>query len=195
MGWTFSERWTRRELIAERTQNWNNKDRAEGNVYVVSECLKHCYRGNNFSGVLWTVWEHKEYDKVTGEILNTSRYIGCDLLKCVSYKGTREWGYKDMEESSGPNYYSCPLGYLDMVECPDNEYAPGWREKVRQYHADRKCPIKLKVDMQVKLKDGYTPQHFIITSLRPLRGVSIDDGRTYRLQRKAIEKELNLVGI
>jgi antirestriction protein len=38
-----------------------------------------------------------------------------------------------MEESMGPYYYSCPLGYLDKVPVVTN---PGWRDCVRNYHAE-----------------------------------------------------------
>lgn len=33
-----------------------------------------------------------------------------------------------------PYYYSCPLRYLDMAK----ELSPGWREKVRAYHTQRR---------------------------------------------------------
>ena len=93
-----------------------------GEIASDNQCLRHCYRGNNFSGVLWSAWEFDSGD----------RGIRCDLLRFDSADG--KWSYKPLDESMEPYYYSCPLGYLDLV--PDNsKFArPEWRAKVRQYH-------------------------------------------------------------
>lgn len=109
MGWLFCEP-TRAALIRMLTAHEENEQRER-------TCLKHCARGN----VLWTVWEISR--KETGEV---ARYIGCDLMQ--QYRG--QWGYKDMEESMHPYYYTCPLSYLDMVPVANEE----WREEVRKHH-------------------------------------------------------------
>lgn len=183
MGWLFSPSWNRKSLIQERIESWNSKDRDLDNPnYVVATCLKHCYRGNAFFGVLWTVWEHKLLDRKNDKLIKIDKWIGCDLLKCENYNGTKEWGYKDMEESCGPNYCSCPLSYLELAPCTN----VNWRRQVRIYHARRN--IKLKIGQVVKLKEGYEPQSdFRIVSIRPLKGVCINENRIYRLQKKAIQ--------
>ena len=117
MGWLFRIGTTRKGLVEERTKGWER----EG---VKSTCVAHCYRGNACSGVLWTVWERIGPDR------EPERWIGCDLLQ---YRKNDGWGYKDMDESMGPYYYSCPLGYLDKVPVVTN---PGWRDCVRQYHVE-----------------------------------------------------------
>ena len=68
------------------------------------------------------------------EVQPTERWITCDLLR---YQMGYGWGYKDMEESMHPCYYSCPLGYLDMV--PIDQYGGNdqWREAVKVHHARR----------------------------------------------------------
>ncbi len=114
MGWLFTKGSTRKELIAELTAN------SEYNG-VVRRCLRHTAVGN----VLWTVWEVSGHPEK-----GIYRYIGCDLLACQRGFG---WGYKNMSESMGPFYYSCPLAYLDMVPVANQE----WRDKVREYHASR----------------------------------------------------------
>ena len=114
MGWLFTQHQTRRELILRRTRDQEH----DGVTY---QCLRHTAVGN----VLWTVWE------VTGPRDEVRRYIGCDLMACDRGYG---WGYKDLSESMGPCYYSCPLTYLDLVP-PAN---PEWREQVRAWHAARK---------------------------------------------------------
>jgi hypothetical protein len=109
MGWLFKSGCSRRDLVAERTKDWE-RTTPEG-VSVKTTCLAHCYRGGAFSGVLWTVWG-RSFTKDGVEVQNTERWIGCDLLR--SQKGFG-WGYKDLDESMGPYFYSCPLKYLDLV--------------------------------------------------------------------------------
>jgi len=185
MGWLFSLQWNRRSLIQERIESWNTKDRENDNdTYIVATCLKHCYRGNSFSGVLWKVWESNLFHKKTGELIKTDKWIGCDLLKCENYRGTREWGYKDMEECMGPCYYSCPLSYLEIAPVANEE----WRQEVREYHARRN--IKLTIGQEIQLREKYSPKLFKIISLKPLKGESLEGYGIYRLQKKAIAGDI-----
>lgn len=123
MGWLFSSQWdTRKELISDLTQTETNEERTR-------TCLAHCLRGN----VLWTVWEISYPDEKIDR-----RYIGCDL---VQNGGKREgWGYKDMDESCGPFYYTCPPKYLVMVPEVANQE---WRDKVLHRHSIKTMPIKI----------------------------------------------------
>ena len=109
MGWLFTRGSTRRGLIAERAANWERT--AEDGMLVKCTCLAHCYRGGVYSGVLWAVWE-RTFTKDGQEVRPTERWITCDLLR---YRKDDGWGYKDMDESMHPYFYSCPLGYLKMV--------------------------------------------------------------------------------
>jgi hypothetical protein len=54
------------------------------------------------------------------------------------------WGYKDLDESMGPYYFSCPLKYLDMV--PIDRYGGNaeWRAGVVAYHERQREKQKLK---------------------------------------------------
>jgi hypothetical protein len=54
MGWYYPHGVNRKALIAQRVEGW---ERDTGEMLVKSTCLKHCYRGGVFSGVLWSVWE------------------------------------------------------------------------------------------------------------------------------------------
>ena len=128
MGWLFNAGWTRRDLIAERSKDWEHQ-RQDG-LLVRSKCLAHCYRGGVFSGVLWSVWE-RTFQKDGQPTEPEQRWISCDLLRCEA----GEWGYKDMEESMHHYFYSCPLGYLDLVPIEKYSGHAEWRELVRQYHA------------------------------------------------------------
>ena len=136
MGWLFTRGFTRKDIIADRTKNW---ERDTGEMQVKSVCLAHCYRGGAFSGVLWAVWERT----FVGGDQPTERWITCDLLR---YQKNYGWGYKDLDESMHPYYFSCPLSYPDMV--PIDQYGghAEWREYVRRYHAQQaekrkqRCP-------------------------------------------------------
>lgn len=91
--------------------------------------LRHCYRGNRFSGVLWAVQEARRW---YGPIrLPIDRWILCCIMECRG----GDWAYKDITESMGPCQWSCPLAYLEMV--PPDKYDgcnEPWREGVREYH-------------------------------------------------------------
>jgi hypothetical protein len=115
MGWDFTRNATRADIIAERTKGWEN-----GGTKAV--CLAHHLSLEEAESVLWTVWEHTK---------DGWRFIGCDLLRPKPNFG---WGYKDMCESSGPYYWSCPIEYLEMAP----EANPGWRKIVREKHLDYK---------------------------------------------------------
>lgn len=129
MGWLFTCGTTRRTQIDERTRSWEHT--TPDGVLVTSTCLAHCYRGGTFSGVLWTVWE-RTFTKDGQDTEPSQRWIGCDLLRHQRDYG---WGYKDMEESMHPYFYSCPLKYLDLVPIEQFGGHAEWREGVRAYHA------------------------------------------------------------
>lgn len=128
MGWLFTCGSTRRDLIAERTEVWERTN-ADGLV-INSTCLAHCYRGGVFSGVLWSVWE-RTFTRNGAEASPKQRWIMCDLLRHQRDYG---WGYKDMEESMHPFYYSCPKKYLDMVPLEQFGGNAEWREQVIEHH-------------------------------------------------------------
>lgn len=125
MGWLFTQGQTLKELIVRQTKGWEHTQQ-DGTV-IKNICLRHCYRGGSFSGVLWTVWE-RTFEKDGQPVKPADRWIGCDLLRFQNGYG---WGYKDMAESMHPYFYSCPLGYLALVPVASEE----WREGVRAYHA------------------------------------------------------------
>ena len=123
MGWYFSPQ-SRSELIAELIAP---QETERASVKVIA----HALRGN----VLWSVTEvtakvegvHR--DLAPGQSL---RYIRCDLLE----RSGSQWGYKPLDESMHPYYYSCPLSYLDLAP----EQSADWRAGVRAYHARRRTP-------------------------------------------------------
>lgn len=113
MGWTTSNRWTRKSLIQERIQREVTQHSG-----TIRECLAHCYKGAPWKGTLWTVWK---LTKVDGTVI---KYIGCDLLQYYKNDGGC-WGYKDLEASMGVNQTNCPLSYL-LMETYDYDYDKGY---------------------------------------------------------------------
>lgn len=133
--------------------------------------LKKCVKGD----VLWAVHERTVS---TNEGLQVDTWIMCYLLR----HSDSGYGYKPIEESAGPFYYSCPLAYLELAE-PENE---DWRSKVREYHKRNNVGRTLEVGKSYKLK-GYTDP-VRLTSIRPLRGVY--RGREWKLSKKMIGQEI-----
>jgi hypothetical protein len=151
MGWDFTEGFTKKDVIKERTSPWENESQSV-------TCLAHAVRGN----VLWTVKEVTY--KATGQV---ERYIGCDLMGKERGFG---WGYKGMEERMGPAVYSCPLSYFEMVPDPGS-YATEWRAKCRAESARK--GRKLNIGDKVRLIDGCTflgelLKEVEVVSLKPL---------------------------
>jgi len=107
---------TRAELIADLTAVSAYDDEHASRRRVT---IKHCYRGNAFSGILWSVVETQPH-----------RFIHCDLMHYIN----GWWSYKPMVEADHPLYYSCPKKYLQLVPDGAPHTCAEWREKVREYH-------------------------------------------------------------
>ena len=157
MGWLFSERWLKRsDLIKHLVEN-------KGGAKVV----KHCCVGNH----LWMVMEA---DRRPGVMC---RFIVLCLMKgphnCgKGYTGADKdwWGYKDIDETMGPNELSCPPSYLRMCTAPENTYAYEWRQRVYAREAERKARPKITVGMKLM----YGRQIYTVTALLGRRGYQVD---------------------
>ncbi len=130
MGWYYQNGGSRRDLVVELTENRSQAN--ELGVTVATTCIAHCFRGGNFSGVLWTVWE-RTFTKDGSQSSPTERWIGCDLMRCDQ----GQWGFKPLDESMHPFAWSCPLGYLNQVPLEVYGGNKEWRDQVVAYHADR----------------------------------------------------------
>ncbi len=82
------------------------------------------------------------------------------------------WGYKDMEESAGPNESRAPLGLIELLSNLKDEgsYAHGWRRRCRDWASipDYEEGDKIKLAKPVTLTDGSTCQ--IVTATHYRRG-------------------------
>lgn len=116
MGWLY-RRLTREQLVAELVA-------AHQTDSVRFETLEHTVVGD----VLWALVRVTALrdDATTLAKGESTKYIRCILLN-----GSPEgWGYKAMDESVHPYYYSCPLHYLVQAV----ELSPEWRAGVRKHH-------------------------------------------------------------
>jgi hypothetical protein len=167
MGWDFEYGATKATVIRDLAAGWTG-----------TTCLRHCVKGNIF----WAVYETTHTGDFLAKTVGTppvERWIGCSILGAEKGVG---WGSKNLSESEGPCYYSCPLAYLDLVPEPEGLYATGWREKVRRYHATR--GRTLRVGEMVTLF-GCSINEVVIESLRPLMGRAVG-GALYRIPRRML---------
>jgi hypothetical protein len=123
MGWLYPHSTYTRELLIEHLRRPERfGDRAK--------LLAATAVGNQH----WYLYE----DLDTGRII-----IGLDKMAGGGRSRTPGWGYKDMSEFDGPYEHSCPLHYLKKASAPEpGSHAAAWRERVRQYHAERSARPK-----------------------------------------------------
>jgi hypothetical protein len=117
MGWTFV-RQTRDQLIRELLA-------PQASERACCEVIDHTLDGD----VLWTVVRVTARQAgVMGLAAGESVcYIGCHLLESSG----GDWGYKSLDESVHPYYYSCPLRYLDMAPVQSPSGASGFTASTR----------------------------------------------------------------
>lgn len=153
MGWYYG--WLQRKsLVGELTRTLERED---GNKLKRIECLRHCYRGNRHSGVLWSLWEASEVVDGVREMLG--RYINCDMLQCRGW----EWGYKGVSEGMHPLHFSCPLAYLEATPREVNDdFNQEWRDGVVAHHARslerRRAKANAKKQLQAFAMYGILPE-------------------------------------
>jgi hypothetical protein len=105
-------------------------------------------------------------------------------LYLLDKNGRDGWGEKNMWESMHPYYYDCPVGFLDLAP----ETSGAWRQKVRTQAAltaalaTAKRGDMVRVGARVYRIVSRTRNGFLA------RKVSGDDGRTYRIPSRLIEK-------
>lgn len=117
MGWTVGYK-SRDELIGYVT--------SPSHFSVGYELVKTSIVGNN----VWSLVRRPD----------GSTMISLDLIRVFREKGqSSEWGYKGIDECSGPSEVNCPLSLLNAADAPRGEHAASWRQQVREYHAKRKA--------------------------------------------------------
>jgi len=119
MGWSWyfpDAMKTRKALVADLLANF---EAGPGRDTV--RCLRSCYKGAVHSGVLWSLWERT----AAGGTL-VGRFVACHLIRHRNSSEGRVWGYKGMDMSQGPRYYSCPLAYVDACSPYIQPHTHAW---------------------------------------------------------------------
>ena len=158
MGWTFC---------------WEMRSRQAMLIYLRRstrlvdhwEVLKSTAVGNNH----WYLYRNKETGRVS---------IGLDLMAGGGKDG---WGYKDLSEDYGPGQVNCPLSYLDQASEAEG-YAVEWRQKVRQFHAQKAERPNLAAGLHVIYGEA---EFKLLNSAGPRRGWNVErtsDGRQFRMK-------------
>jgi hypothetical protein len=118
-----------------------------------------------------------------------TKFITLDL---IAKERGGAWGYKNMDEDSGPYYFDCPLTLLDKADPPATPNATAWRAKVWEY-ADRLK--RLKREMQT-LKPGSVivagPCQYTLLDDLGRSGWRVKDqyGAYWRLTKRFIKSQL-----
>ena len=176
MGWLFGY-YERRSLI-EHLVNGNGL-----------KTIRHCLVGNN----LWCVHEYEEQhaplvrfttagEQVT-ETSTTHRWACLYLLRGNPRvkNDCYNWGYKDIDETMGPNEISFPYTWIDLLTPTDSQYANEWRERVK---ARGEKLQKAKLGSKWR---GYGHTFEIIERRSPTSFLAKDEyGETWRLTSKNI---------
>lgn len=161
MGWLFGY-YERRPLI-EHLINGNGL-----------KTVKHFLSGNN----LWCV---HEYEGKRWACLYLLR--GSPKVKNDPYN----WGYKDVEETMGPNEISFPYTWLDLLTPTDSKYANEWRARVKARGE------KLQKATVGSKWQGYGHTFEIIKRRGPTSFRAKDEyGETWRLTSRNISKMENV---
>ena len=131
--------------------------------------------GNHFWGLVETIATGKKYIWL-GLMMGGGRDSG--------------WGYKSLDEFSGPYHYDCPLSLLDQAsELEDGKggFAANWRLKVREYHAAKKAKVKMEVGMVV----SYNKSKYKLVENVGRRGwyvTDVDTGARYRMSARQVNE-------
>jgi hypothetical protein len=119
MGWTTTPGGRKEEVIAETLEAFKP--------------IEHAVRREDGMTVLWMLCEHAGRKLIALALVAKRGGASC-------YRPA-EWGVKEMDETVGPCYYSCPVRLIDRADEPLNSYAAAWREKVRTRHLARVAPF------------------------------------------------------
>jgi hypothetical protein len=104
------------------------------------------------------------------------------------------FGYKDMDETVGPNESDCPETILNLLTPTDHPYAQAWRTRCRESAAARHSLSRkpsprpgqtIVLDQPMSFRDGRTLDRFeVVVNPRSHRTVLFrapDSGRLYRI--------------
>lgn len=123
------------------------------------EILKLSRYGSTWYAAVRTTYVHTGQSEVWAAVILTKVDKG-------------DWGYKDMEESMGPNEANAPISLIKLLDPTDNEYAMKWRERcvlnAKARSRKPKGPFKTKEPLNF---GTFTAQHFEKVNIPRRRGL------------------------
>lgn len=167
MGWTYTQKPDNVSQWFKESLTWETKS-------AKNTCLKTAIKFKEAYAAVETVI------KATGE-----RYVwGAAFMLNYTRDYAFNFGYKDMDETMGPNISNCPLSILDLLTPTDNEWANKWRKECR-----RRASIKpIRFGDKVKfLQPIYGCNDTVFEKIRYGRCRNIfksDSGRLIRLPKR-----------
>lgn len=104
---------------------WESKDK-DGNILSTHRVLKSSMVGSVYYAAVTTEKPGKDTE------VRAVVFLTCGKTKndgCI-------WGYKDMDETMGPNESKCPASILALLTPTDSKWANEWRERCRKNIAE-----------------------------------------------------------
>lgn len=74
------------------------------------------------------------------------------VLTCGKGRDGTIWGYKEMDETMGPNESKCPMAILNLLTPALNEYAKQWRERCIEYHRGKNKPESIIIPTGISVE-------------------------------------------
>ena len=110
-----------RRYECDKILTWDAKDK-DGNIIRTNRVLKSAMVGSTYYAAV-------ETKTVTGE----RQVWAAVFLTCGKTRHDHtEWGYRDMDETMGPNESKCPASILALLTPTDSQWANEWRERCRK---------------------------------------------------------------
>lgn len=141
-------------------------------VGTFASVLAHRSMGNR----LWFLAQNRSGEHA-GRI-----WIGLTLIDCRHGQAA----IKNMDESCGPYYFDCPLVFLDRADPPTGPYAGPWREKVREFHANRTAK---RTAIRPGLRISYGDHTYVLRCCLGRRGWDVareSDGLIFRMKSRQL---------
>ena len=167
MGWT--------SYHATHYKNGKVDRKAECDAYFMEglnrgyfDVLKSSMVGSVYYAAVKPLKKYGEKDENGEKVIvdmpvDEQRVIGVVFLTSTDSKDYFNFSYKDMSETSGPCYYDCPKGILDLLTPTDSEWANNWRAKCREQLAKKNNPNalrKLPVGTLIKVTMPFDTKYF-----------------------------------
>lgn len=141
-------------------------------VQAYSTVLAHRAIGNR----LWFLAQTRAGER------SGRKWIGLTLIDCRG----GQVAIKSMDETCGPYYFDCPLSFLERADPPVGPYAGPWRDKVREFHANRSAK---RAASQPGTRIAYDATTYVLRRCLGRRGWEVhreSDGLIYRMKARQL---------